>query len=165
MKNIILKALNQTDFAPFGDVIEITNQSKSMLINNGTTERFYDLANITTSGTNAKTAISIFRAKPYTLPYTLTFMERHPFGSQMFMPLVPSRFLAIVASDKNGMPSDPLAFMVAPNQGINFYQNIWHGALVALDEERDFLIVDREGEEDNLEIYNFENHYRIKEND
>ncbi len=165
MKNIIIKALNQKDFTPFGEVIEITEHSKSISINNGTTERFHDLAKIITSGTNARTAISIFRAKPFSLPYNLTFMERHPYGSQMFMPLAPCRFLAIVASNKNGKPSNIQAFMVAPNQGINFKQNIWHGALVALDERRDFLIVDREGNEDNLEIYNFENHYRIIEND
>jgi ureidoglycolate lyase len=163
MKTIKIKALNQKEFAPFGDVVEISKDKKPMLINNGTTERFHDLANIVTNGEDARTAISIFRAKPFPLPYMLTFMERHPFGSQFFMPLIPSRFLAIVAHDEDNKSGEPIAFMVSPNQGINFKQNIWHGALVALDERRDFLVIDREGEENNLEIYNFEQAYRMEE--
>ncbi len=162
MKTIKIKPLNQTEFSPFGDVVEIPKDKKPMLINNGTTERFPDLTNIITQGSDARTAISIFRAKPFTLPYTLTFMERHPFGSQLFMPLVPSRFLAIAAHDENGKPSEPQAFLVAPNQGINFKINTWHGSLVALDERRDFLVVDREGIENNLELYDYPSAYRIE---
>ncbi len=161
MKNIKIEQLTKQAFAPFGQVIEITDTSEPMLINNGTTKRFHDLANIITKGENARTAISIFRATPFTLPYDLTFMERHPYGSQAFMPLIPSKFLVIVARDKNGKPNEPLAFMASEGQGVNYNINIWHGALVALDRETDFLVVDREGKENNLQLYDFAQPYRV----
>ncbi len=162
MKILPVKKLNKKDFAPFGDVIEIDEQDDFMLINNGTTKRFHDLAKITLSGTNARPALSIFRAKPVSLPYNLTFMERHPFGSQSFMPLIPSRFLVIVAKDNEGVPDEPLVFLAEQGQGVNYHQNIWHGALTALDRETDFMVVDREGEENNLQLYDYPTPFRIE---
>lgn len=163
MKIIKIKPLTKQAFAPFGEIIEITDSDKPMLINNGTTKRFHDLAKVEALGINARTAISIFRAKPFSLPYNLTFMERHPYGSQAFMPLIPSRFLVIVAKDDNSKPTDPLAFMASEGQGVNYNTNVWHGALVALDRETGFMVVDREGEESNLELYDFEKPFRIEE--
>jgi len=162
MKTIKIESLSQQAFAPFGDVIEIDKYSDFIEINNGTTKRFHDLAKVQIKGTNARTAISIFRANPFDLPYSLNFMERHPYGSQNFMPLIPSKFLVIVAQDKDGVPTNPIAFLASEGQGVNYHSNIWHGALVALDRETDFLVVDREGEENNLEIYDFEKPYRVE---
>lgn len=162
MKTITIKQLSQQAFAPFGEIIEINKRSDFIEINNGTTKRFHDLAKIEIKGTNARTAISIFRANPFDLPYSLGFMERHPYGSQSFMPLIASKFLVIVAQDKDGVPTNPIAFLANEGQGVNYHSNIWHGALVALDRETDFLVVDREGEENNLELYDFEKPYRVE---
>ena len=90
-------------------------------------------------------------------------MERHPYGSQAFMPMSLARFLVIVADDENGKAGEPKAFLAKEGQGVNYYPNIWHGALVALNKETDFLVVDRVGAEKNLELYNFEDAYWIEE--
>ncbi len=162
MKTIKIKQLSQQAFASFGQVIEIDKHSDFIAINNGTTKRYHDLAKVQIKGTNARTAISIFRASPFDLPYSLNFMERHPYGSQSFMPLIPSKFLIIVAKDKDGVPTNPIAFLASEGQGVNYHSNVWHGALVALEKETDFLVVDREGEENNLELYDFEKPYRVE---
>ncbi len=162
MKNIKIESLSQQAFAPYGEVIEIDKHSDFIAINNGTTKRFHDLAKVQIKGNNARTAISIFRASPFDLPYSLDFMERHPYGSQSFMPLTPSKFLIIVAQDKDGVPTKLTAFLASEGQGVNYHRNIWHGALVALEKQTDFLVVDREGEENHLELYNFEKPYRVE---
>ena len=161
MKKIELQPLTQKAFAPFGNVIEIGPDAKSFGINAGTTQRFHDLASVTTSGTNARPIISMARAQPFTLPLTLAMLERHPNGSQAFVPVIPTRFVVIVAPDEGGKPGTPLAFMTSPGQGINYLQNVWHGVLTALDQVTDFIIVDRAGDGENLEIHNLDHPYQV----
>jgi ureidoglycolate lyase len=82
-------------------------------------------------------------------------MERHPFGSQAFIPLERRPFLVVVAEDTDGKPARPRVFLAKPDQGINYLKNVWHHPLLALEQKSDFLIVDRAGKEDNLEEYFF----------
>lgn len=161
MEKIELQPLTSEAFAPFGNVIEIGRDAKSFGINAGTTQRFHDLASVTFSGPNARPIISMARAQPFTLPLALTMLERHPDGSQAFIPVTQTRFVVIVAPDEDGKPGTPLAFMVSPGQGINYLQNIWHGVLTALDEITDFIIVDRAGDGENLEIHQLEHPYEV----
>jgi len=162
MKTIRIKALNQENFAPFGEVIEATEQCESYFINEGNCRRYHNLAKVEAKGENAKAIISIFRAKPISLPFELKMMERHPFGSQSFMPLSPSQFLVIVAKNENGKPASLQAFLANIGQGVNIDINVWHAPLCALKMETDFFVVDRDGAENNLETYDFENPYRIE---
>jgi len=162
MKTIKIKALNQENFAPFGEVLEANDQCESYLINEGNCRRYHNLAQVETMGENAKAIISIFRAKPISLPFELKMMERHPFGSQSFMPLSPSQFLVIVTKDENGKPAAPQAFLASIGQGVNININVWHAPLCALKNETNFLVVDRDGAENNLETYDYEKPYRIE---
>ncbi len=148
---LVARPLTRHAFAPFGDVIQIADEGESYPINNGTTIRFHDLAEVTFSGPNARPVISMARAAPFSLPLTVSMLERHPDGSQAFVPVRPGRFIIIVATDSNGRPEDPCAFLAGPGQGINYHQNIWHGVLSCIDKENDFLIVDRDGDGPNLE--------------
>jgi ureidoglycolate lyase len=125
------------------------------------TERFHDLANVEIAGENGRTLISIFRGQPYDLPLTLRMVERHPLGSQAFMPLHDRPFLVIVAPDEDGVPGTPLAFLTEPGIGVNIGRNVWHGVLTPLDREGDFLVVDRGGEGNNLEEYFFGEPYLV----
>ncbi|MCF6302828.1 MAG: ureidoglycolate lyase, partial [Devosiaceae bacterium] len=97
----------------------------------------------------------------FSLPLKLKMLERHPDGSQAFIPVTPTRFLVVVAGDKNGTPTTPRAFMAAPGQGINYFQNTWHGVLTALDLATDFIIVDRAGDGKNLQIHKIIEPYEI----
>lgn len=143
--------LTKAAFAPFGDVIE-TEGARHFPINAGTCERFHDLTRIDVTAAGGRPIVSIARARPARLPLTLRLVERHPLGSQIFLPLSPTRFLVVVALPVAApAPADLRAFLAAPGQGVNYARNAWHHPLIALDDETDFLIVDRGGDGANLE--------------
>ncbi|MBK8457808.1 MAG: ureidoglycolate lyase [Phyllobacteriaceae bacterium] len=151
---IVARPLKREAFAPFGDVIE-TEGAHHYPINGAKAERYHDLAKVEASGENARVLVSIVRGQPYALPLTLTMVERHPFGSQAFVPLSPRPFLVVVCPDEAGRPGTPLAFLTAPGQGVNYAANTWHGILTPLGEPQDFLVVDRGGDGVNLEEHFF----------
>lgn len=155
MTNIKIEPLTRDAFAPFGDIIAIDPKQAHHPINGGTTQRFHDLSTAIATGEDAHVILSMARATPFTLPYTLTMVERHPEGSQCFMPVQPCRFLVIVAPDEKGKPGTPRAFLAEPGHGINYFRGTWHGVLTALDHPTDFLIVDREGKGPNLETFDY----------
>jgi ureidoglycolate lyase len=96
-----------------------------------------------------------------TLPYELAMMERHPEGSQAFVPMSYFPFLIIVASDANGAPHLPRAFLSNAGQGINFHRNTWHGVLTPLHAPGLFCVVDRIGDGANLEEFFFDTPYVV----
>ncbi|RDE09106.1 ureidoglycolate lyase [Pelagibacterium lacus] len=151
---IAIRPLDRAAFAPFGQVLA-TENAHHFPINGGMTERFHDLAAVEIGGENGRPLISIFRGRPYALPLTLSLVERHPLGSQAFMPLHPRPFLVIVAPDADGVPGTPLAFLTRPGMGINIARNVWHGVLTPLEAEGDFLVIDRGGDGTNLEEFTF----------
>lgn len=157
---ITARPLTREAFAPFGDVIE-TEGAKSFVINEDKCRRFHDLAKVEAAGRNARVLINIFRGQPYPMPLGLKMVERHPFGSQAFMPLSPRPFLVVVCRDEAGRPGMPQAFMTRPGQGVNYGRNVWHAVLTPIGEGQDFLVVDRGGDEDNLEEYFFDMPYEI----
>jgi ureidoglycolate lyase len=146
-----LRPLNREAFAAFGDVIDAAGARTDYPINEGTTQRFHDLARIDTASEGGHTVLSLFRAKPRELPFAILMLERHPLGSQAFFPLSERPFLVIVAPDEEGRPARPLAFRAAPGQGVNIGMGVWHGVLAPLEAVSDFLVVDRGGPGLNLE--------------
>ena len=146
--------LTRDAFAPFGQVIEAEG-AHHYPINSGNCERYHDLARVELGGANPRPLISIMKARHFTLPLTLTMVERHPFGSQAFYPLSRHPFLVVVAPDEAGTPGTPRAFLTGPGQGVNLAMNTWHGVLTPLEADADFLCVDRGGEGDNLEEHFF----------
>ncbi|MCW8843041.1 MAG: ureidoglycolate lyase, partial [Rhodobacteraceae bacterium] len=131
-------------------------------INQGLCGRHDDLANMDFDGGRA--GISLFDATPRSLPYRLDMVERHPLGSQAFLPLHPAPFLVIVAPDDNDTPGTPQAFLTAPHQGINLHKNTWHGVLTPLHAPGLFAVIDRIGDGDNLEEYWFDTPYTVAPN-
>ena len=141
-----LEPLIGASFAPFGDVIEAAAHTPRYAINEGYAERFHDLANIDTGRDGGRALVSIFRARPRSLPFRLKLVERHCLASQAFMPLSPQRFLVVVAPAGPAPRSDRLrCFVAAPGQGVNYAAGVWHHPLLALDAGGDFLVIDRGG--------------------
>ncbi|UWF59404.1 ureidoglycolate lyase [Brucella sp. 2716] len=162
VETLTVEPLTKEAFAPFGDVIEVEG-AQLRLINNGTTERYHDLARVEAAGTQARVLINIFRGQSFAAPIDIVMMERHPFGSQAFIPLNGRPFLVVVAEDGGARPARPRAFLARGDQGVNYLRNIWHHPLLALEQKSDFLVVDRTGREDNLEEYFFSDRaYRIE---
>jgi len=157
---IVAHPLTGVEFAPFGEVIE-KEGAQQFGINDGLCTRFHDLATIEFSGPSAKPLLSIFSSKPCPLPLELKMVERHPLGSQAFIPFLGAPFLVIVAPDHDGKPGHPLAFVTAKGQGINFRKNTWHGVLSPLQDPADFLVIDRGGDGDNLQEYKFDEPYFV----
>lgn len=134
-------------FAPYGQVIECAGHA-DYEINGGTSRRFSDLAQLE-SDAAGRLALSIFRAQARQAPYLLTTIERHPLGSQAFMPLDRQAFLIVVAEQPT--PDSLRAFLSNGRQGINFRRGVWHHPLLALT-AGDFLVADRLGAGENCEV-------------
>ncbi len=158
-RTLRLEKLTAEVFAPFGDVIEAAGAG-SFDFNRGMARRFHDLARTEATG-DGRIGVSIGRAQPYRLPLALDMVERHPLGSQAFVPLGRDPFVVIVAPDEGGHPGRPRAFVTAPGQGVNYLRNVWHGVLTPLDRPADFLIVDRIGTGVNLEEHRFEEPWAV----
>ena len=152
------RPLTAKDFAPFGDVLEL-KETPDKIINQGLCGRHHDLA--TLDFAEGRAGISLFDAEPRTLPYRLEMVERHPEGSQAFVPMTMAPFLVIVAPDENGAPGTPQAFVTAPGQGINFHRGTWHGVLTPLSAPGLFAVIDRIGDGPNLEEHWFNEPYDI----
>ncbi|MEA3130643.1 MAG: ureidoglycolate lyase [Paraburkholderia sp.] len=116
-------------------------------INGGTTERYHDLANVDVTESGGRPLINLFRAQPRSLPIEITMMERHPLGSQAFIPLTPRGYLVVVAPAGEFDPTRMRAFWSDGWQGVNYAKGVWHHPLLALDQVSDFVVVDRGGEQ------------------
>ncbi|MBO6552662.1 MAG: ureidoglycolate lyase [Roseitalea sp.] len=155
---IRVEPLSRAAFAPFGDVLD-TEGAPDRMINQGLCGRFHDRARLDFA--NGRAGVSLFQAEPRSLPLMLDMVERHPLGSQAFVPMSLDPFLVIVAPDEAGKPGRPRAFLTAPGQGINFHRGTWHGVLTPLAEPGLFAVIDRIGEGSNLEEHRFETPYRV----
>lgn len=145
-----VKPLTKDAFAPFGDVIE-TEGSDHFLINNGSTRRYHDLAKVEVLN-DGHALINIFQATPLEYPLSVKMVERHPFGSQAFIPLSGRPYLVLVAKAGESVePSDLTAFIASPGQGVNYRAGTWHHPVLALEAASDFLVVDRGGEGHNCD--------------
>ena len=157
---IAIESLTREAFASFGDVLEI-GTVEPVMINRGMCARYSDLAHLDFDA-ESRLGISIFDAKAYELPLQLEMLERHPDGSQTFLPTTQEPFLVIVALDKEGTPDTPRAFLTAPGQGVNYHRGTWHGVLTPLAPSR-FFVIDRIGQGANLEEHWFSTPYIVKQ--
>lgn len=142
-----LELLTKEAFAPFGNVIEIEG-SDWFHINNGTTERYHNLGRVEVTGEGGLPIISMCRGDAFHLPVEIKMLERHPLGSQAFIPSSGAPFIVAVAPNKeDGQPDESglRAFLVRGNQGVNYFRGTWHHPLVTLGTKGDFIIVDRGG--------------------
>lgn len=158
-RTIKAEPLTAEAFAPFGAVLEATG-TPDFMINAGLCGRHHDLARPETDAHGA-VSLSVGHSKAVTLPLSLTMMERHPNGSQAFVPMDGTRFLVIVAEDQDGKPGTPSAFLTNGSQGIQYKMNCWHGVLAPLAGPSDFLIVDRVGPGENLEEHHLTETYTV----
>ena len=143
--------LNRRVFAAFGDVIE-TEGARHFPINRGTIERFHDLASVNV-GDDGRVLISIVEARYASgMPVRVEMVERHPLGSQAFVPLGEAVMCVVVAGPGDQVsPSDLRAFVSNGRQGVNYHRGVWHMPLVAFDAGQRFIVVDRGGPGDNCE--------------
>jgi ureidoglycolate lyase len=155
MKTVIKPfKVTKENFADFGDLISSENV-KAININAGYAKRFDDLADINTLNYEGKTIVSIFSALKRSFPMKIDMMEKHPLGSQAFIPMKETTFLTFVAPPGNSPEIGKIkSFIIPPKKGINYKPGVWHFPLIST-EDTDFLVIDRKGSGDNLIIHNF----------
>ena len=150
--------LTTNAFKAFGEIIDATGEPDK-IINQGRCGRYHNLAQL--DFTTGKAGLSVFNAEARSLPFKLEMMERHPEGSQAFIPMHQYPFLIIVSHDKNGVPDTPISFISKPGQGINIFKNTWHGVLCPLHSPGLFAVIDRIGEGPNIEEHWFKKVWTI----
>jgi ureidoglycolate lyase len=146
-------------FAAFGDILDASG-APDKIINQGMCGRFHDRARLDFH--DGRAGISFFNAQARRFPILLDMVERHPQGSQTFLPMTQNPFLVIVAADHNGKPDRPEVFLTRPGQGVNYLRGVWHGVLTPLSDPGLFGVIDRIGSGDNLQEYWFDRPYRIE---
>jgi|TARA_Y100000022_G_C13117019_1_gene313969 ureidoglycolate lyase len=157
------KKINKKNFNKFGQIID-TSKKKYFKINNGYAKRYDNLGKINTSSKNGKTIVSIFSAKKRRFPMKIDMMEKHPLGSQAFIPMNETSFLVFVAPKGNKPDLKKIeSFRIPKQTGINLNPGIWHFPLIST-KDMNFLVVDRKGKGNNLIIHQFkkENIYLSK---
>tara|TARA_B100000530_G_scaffold259485_1_gene172760 strand:- start:265 stop:762 length:498 start_codon:yes stop_codon:yes gene_type:complete len=157
MKIIIKpKKITRKNFQKFGDLISV-KKKKSININDGYAKRFDNLCRINTSSKKGKTIMSIFSAKKRKFPMNIKMMEKHPLGSQAFVPMNETTFLVFVAPKGKRPNTKKIESFIVPKQtGINYKPGIWHFPLIS-SKNMNFLVIDRKGIGNNLVIHNFKN--------
>ncbi len=154
---LVTKPLTKEAFAQFGDVIEIEG-SQHFSINEGTVERYHDLANVDIDS-EGKMIISYFKINESKIfPHQFNLIERHPKGSQAFIPMFDSPVAIVVAPKGESVTSANLqAFETNGRQGFNFHAGVWHMPLISEKKGRVFVVVDRSGPGNNCEELTFDN--------
>ena len=149
------KPITKENFSKFGDMIT-TDNIKPIEINEGYAKRFDGIANLNTTKDNGETTICIFSALKRSFPMKVDMMEKHPLGSQAFIPMKQTTFLVLVAPEGNKPDLNKIeAFIIPQDIGVNYNPGTWHFPLIAT-EDMNFLVVDRKGSGDNLVIENLD---------
>ncbi len=155
MISLTPQVLTAEAFAPFGDIVE-AGSSTPLAINDDLARRYDDLAFVDTGDEGGRPNVSIFVSKPRPLPVVIDRLERHPLGSQLFMPLGDHPYLVAVT---DGTPpfeaADLSVFLITDGRGVNYRKGLWHLPLCPLYKPGRFLVVDRGGPGDNVEEFRF----------
>jgi len=150
MQNIKLipEKLTAENFANFGEVVTIQSK-ESRTINDGYAEKYADIASLDTSEDQGQTSVHIFVAKSRQFPLQISMLEKHPFFSQTFIPRHSSPFLVVVAPPaKTPLIENLRAFITNGEQGINYSRGVWHFPLISMDDNSQFIVIDRKHNED-----------------
>ena len=152
--NIRPDIITTETFSTFGDIISM-EKHKSLEINKGYALKYDDLAKIDVTKNQGKPKVSIFDAKARKFPIKIEMMERHPLGSQAFLPYSNCIFLIVVSPCGDKPVIDNIkAFVVPRDTGINYHAGVWHYPLIATIESK-FFVIDRKADDQNLELFNF----------
>lgn len=159
MSNVLTATkINSDAIAGLAELIEASDMPDK-LINQGRCGRFHDRATLDVDG---RLGVSVFQSTSFSLPFKMEMMERHPLGSQAFVPMQEGEYLVVLAEDKDGAPAAPRAFIAGSGQAVNIGRNVWHGVLCPLADPGLFMVVDRVSDGPNLEEHWFDEPFIIE---
>ena len=135
--------LTAENFSQFGEVLSIENQ-EFVTINDGYANKYADLAKIDTQEEQGETSVHIFVAKKRLFPLQITMLEKHPFFSQTFIPKGNTPFLVVVSPpSEEPIIENIRAFISNGDQGISYSRGVWHFPLISINDNSQFIVIDR----------------------
>lgn len=144
--------LTRERFLLYGDVID-SSTAQDGTMNDARFDRFDDLCAVDVGAANVSVSIAMSRT-PTVLPYRIDMLERHPLGSQAFIPLSPCRLIVVVAPPGEAPDLSQLAaFETNGQQGVNYKPGTWHMPLIAFEPGQRYLIVERASGEPNCDEF------------
>jgi ureidoglycolate lyase len=142
MRRIAPRPLEAAAFAPYGVVIDAGGRTAEA-INDGTTQRFSDLASLDLRTPDRDPVLGIYVAQARRFPLRIARLERHRQAAQVFVPLGSHRFVVVVAPGIDAPQWDAIAaFITAPGQGVSLRRGCWHHGLVALGDGDRFAVLE-----------------------
>ena len=150
MQNIKLipEKLTSENFSDFREVVSIQNK-ESRTINNGFADKYPDIASLDTKEDQGHTSVHIFVAKSRQFPLHISMLEKHPFFSQTFIPRHSLPFIVVVAPPEEKPSVEKLqAFITNGDQGINYSRGVWHFPLISINDNSQFIVIDRKHNEE-----------------
>jgi len=149
---LMCESLTAESFAPYGDVIQ-KQGNRPLDMNSGMAKNYRALGLVNTQANKGESVISIVESQQYKLHSKLTVVERHPLGSQAFIPQSNTPFIVIVAVAGEWQGSDLLkAFKTDGLQGVNYHVGTWHSPLFTPFGKMDFICIDRQGNGNNCDV-------------
>ena len=143
--------LEDEEFSKYGKIISVDN-SDSIVINNGFASKHYNLCNIDANDNGGVATLHLYEGKKREFPLKINMMEKHPHFSQTFIPRSKTPFIIVVALGSEEPDLNTLSvFKSNGNQGVHYNKNVWHFPLISLEDNEQFIVVDRNdlGKEEN----------------
>ena len=142
------EALTEENFQLFGEVVSVDNK-ESITINDGFASKYPDVVDLDNKEDGGETSVHIFVAKKRNFPLQITMLENHPFFSQTFIPKNNTPFIVVVAP----LSQDPVienvkAFITNGDQGISYSRGVWHFPLISINDDSQFIVLDRKNNVD-----------------
>ncbi|WP_121627176.1 ureidoglycolate lyase [Poseidonibacter antarcticus] len=151
MRTISPISLEDEEFSKYGKIISVDN-SDSIVINNGFASKHYNLCNIDANDNGGVATLHLYEGKKREFPLKINMMEKHPHFSQTFIPRSKTPFIIVVALGAKEPDLNTLSvFKSNGNQGVHYNKNVWHFPLISLEDNEQFIVVDRNdlGKEEN----------------
>ena len=151
MQSISPISLEEKTFSKFGNIISVEN-SASMVINNGFANKHYNLCDMDCNDNGGVATLHLYEGKKREFPLKINMMEKHPHFSQTFIPRSQTPFLIVVALGDDKPDLNTLSvFKSNGNQGVHYNKSVWHFPLISLEENEQFIVIDRNdlGKEEN----------------
>ena len=143
MNRIIPQALTPEAYAPYGRVLMASPRGEpGAPANLGTALRFDDVVRCENTRPNAELKVKVFRSAPVPrAARPVALLEKHPCSTQLFIPMNPARYVALVALGGDRPDLSTLrAFVVAGPRGISYAPGVWHHPMLTLDAQIDFVV-------------------------
>ena len=142
------EALTAENFQLFGEVVSVDNK-ESITINDGFASKYPDVVDLDNKEDGGETSVHIFVAKKRNFPLQITMLENHPFFSQTFIPKNNTPFIVVVAPpSQDPVIENVKAFITNGDQGISYSRGVWHFPLISINDDSQFIVLDRKNNVD-----------------